>query len=574
MNELERNGLETLQKMDFKCFGDLGHIQVKSVFPDATISHGEHFEFDYFALVGNKCLVGEMSGLGNERDIERKYKRFCHNFEFLRGARDANFFGHFNIPSGDRHLFDEVRSIQGFFIAHEHERFDLDLAEVENVRVICREDWDTIEQYAEYMGRYAQYPFLKLLGITDARDVGEDLRFEVNKSKLSRMPNKMIATGIGVRSDVFVFETHPAKLLNIVEVYRRELIPVVAFTEDSHYQRRLDIKKLKLMGQLVKDPDFMFPNSILVTLSEKCMYDRSRGKLIIPEIYGSISVIDGQHRLFSYANCKIPDEVREEANILVTALYFKTEDPGTVLRCSAKTFIEINTEQKKVSSDHISEIAYSVLGEEYPKALAAQVILRCNQKSGKPLYGMFNSSQTTKGVYKATTVITYLAGITNVQKVRELKNANTSRKSQMKLGYVTLLDKDIEELSDASVLIEQSSICLERFFACVKRVFKYDWPDRENLTNTISSLVYAKVFSAFINLLRKFIQEGLNWNQIQQEIQNIHDNILRKRGLALDSAEVVLPIGNKLIPDDQPPVNKTFKFLDRNRRAPTSIDEI
>lgn len=575
MNDLERSGLDTLRAMGFKCFGDLGDVQICKVFPDASFSSNEHFEFDYFVLYKDKCIVGEMSGLSDVSQIKRKYKTFRSNINLLRSNKDNKIFRNFNIPSSEMYLFDEVRSIQGFFIAHNFERFDLDLSEVSNIGVIYRGDWITIQLYADYMGIYTRYPFLNLIKVTEPTDMEEDLRFEVDKSKLKRMPNRLIATDIDVRADIFTFETHPINLLRIAEVYRRELMPVVAFTEESHYQRRLDIKKLKSMYDLVKDIDFTFPTSILVTLKEDCVYDNNTGKLTIPKIFGSMSIIDGQHRLFSYANREILDKVREGANILVTALRFKTDDPNIVLRCSAKTFIEINKEQKRISSDHISEIAYSVLGKDYPQALAARIILLSNQRNEKALHGMFNSSQTTKGVFKAATVITYLARITDKNRIKSLLLARTGKKAKMKLGYQNLFGKDVVDLSDAETIIEQGVICFERYFGCVKQVFRQDWPDRGDLKNKKgTTLAYTKVFSAFVKLLDQFIREGLDWLQLEQELKNIRKNILLKRGLPEDYSGVVLAKDAVEIPDEQTYVNDTFEFLNKNRSTPTSISEV
>ena len=54
MNDLESSGLETLKKMKLKSFGNLGHRQISTVLPEVAVSVGEHFEFDYFVLYGDK----------------------------------------------------------------------------------------------------------------------------------------------------------------------------------------------------------------------------------------------------------------------------------------------------------------------------------------------------------------------------------------------------------------------------------------------------------------------------------------------------------------------------------------
>lgn len=575
MNELERSGLETLQKMGFKCFGDLGHVQIMSVFSEAAVSSDENFEFDYFVLFEEICLVGEMSGISGENNVRKKYDRFLRNFEFLRSAPDFNFFEHFNIPSQCRHLFRQVKNVQAFFIADKHERFDIDMKDVKNVVVIYRSDWCTIESYAELIGKYAQQPFLKLVKAPLQIDIGKDLRFEIGENKLMYIPNKLAAKDVKIQADVFSFVAHPGDLLDIAEVFRRELMPVIAVTADSHYQRPLDFKKLEAMARLVADSNFMFPNSILVSLDSECSYSLEAEKLIIPMKYGAISVIDGQHRLFSYAYQSISDQLRKEANILVTALLFHTQIPNMVLRCSARTFIEINQEQKRITSDHINEIAYRVLGETNSRALAAQIILQCNQRNKKSLHGMFNSSQTTKGVFKAATAIVSLAPITNLTIIKSLSKANTKKKAQHRLGYENLFGKSIDELLDAETVITQGVVCLERYFGAVKKVFDQDWPDRNDQKNTKgTTLAYTKVFSAFIKLLDKLIHDGMNWEGIEQELSKIRNNIISKRKLPSDYQGIVFELGVPEIPDNRPSVSDTYKFLNENRSKATSMIEI
>lgn len=115
MNKLERCGLEILEKMEFECFGDLGQVRIAEAFPQAAVSPDDHFEFDYFILCGNKCLIGEMSGIGNEDKIKRRFRKFAHHFQFLHTANDTSFFKCFNISRQQLHKFDEVASFQAFF---------------------------------------------------------------------------------------------------------------------------------------------------------------------------------------------------------------------------------------------------------------------------------------------------------------------------------------------------------------------------------------------------------------------------------------------------------------------------
>ena len=521
MNESEKEGLGLFQKLGLKAYGDLGHIPLSDIFPKQSFSSDSHCEFDYFILFESTCLVGELSGLSNERDITRKYNRFCNNFSLLQENRyeSSVIFSPFNIPTEDWHLFDEVKDFRAFFIAEKLERFDVQLKSSPDVAVIYRNEWNTLKSYAEAIGHYASSPFLKILGIDKLKDERNVLRLKEKKNKLMRLPGKYIVKN-SIRVDIFTFVASPEELLSISEVFRRELMPVITSNIDGNYQRPLVFKKLNDMRDLVSNFDFMFPNSILVALDESCEYDNEKETLNIPMKYGSISVIDGQHRLFSYASKKLTDKLRKDAEILVTALKYKTNNPTEIIRCSAATFVDINQNQKKITSSHIDEIAYSILGHTTPRALAAQIILRLNQSPSNPWSGLFSSPQTTQGTIKAATVIGSLSTIISLKKINSLITAGSGKKYSNKRGYEILFHvKDISDLSNARDLIEQGIHCLREYFVNVKKVFNKDWTDRGIAEE--STLGYTKVFAALIRLLGEFVKEGLDWNNVEKELKKL-----------------------------------------------------
>ena len=572
MNESEKKGLELFQKLDLKAYGDLGHIPLSDIFPEQSFS--SDCEFDYFILFGSTCLIGEISGLSNRQSMQKKYKRFRNNFSLLQQNKykNSDIFSHFNILTEDLYLFDEVKDFRAFFIAEKLECFDVQLRSLPDIAVIYRNEWNTLKSYADAIGNFAQFPLLKMFGLTQLGDQGKVLPLEIKKNKLMRLPGKHIVKD-SIRVDIFTFVASPADLLSISEVFRRELMPVITSSIDGNYQRPLVFKKLNDMRDLVSNPDFVFPNSILVALSENCEYDLQEEILNIPMKYGSISVIDGQHRLFSYASTELTDNQREDAKILVTALKYRTNDPTEITRCSAATFVDINQNQKKITSSHIDEIAYSVLGQETPRALAAQIILRLNQSPSNPWSGLFSSSQMAQGTIKAATVITSLSAITSIKKISSLATARSGKRYLNKCGYETLFDiNDITELSNAEVFIDKGIGCLTQYFLRVIRVFDKDWTQKG--ISEESTLRYTKVFAALIKLLGEFVKEGLDKANIEKELKKIKKNILQKRNLPNDHTGVVLKTGDTHIPHDEPTMFSSYRFLNENRRASVSIKDI
>jgi hypothetical protein len=150
---------------------------------------------------------------------------------------------------------------------------------------------------------------------------------------------------------------------------------------------------------------------------------------------------------------------------MVTAIQFHDEDPDTIDKYSARTFVEINSTQTSVHATHIDAIAYTILGDTYPRAIAAQVILRVNKRAGKALYGMFSTNQTSFGLIQASTVLTELKSITSLDKLGRLRTAQRGKRLNERRGYEQLYQvDDIDDLSDPERLIQQAMVCIERYF--------------------------------------------------------------------------------------------------------------
>src|SRR5207253_2879632 len=97
--------------------------------PAGPYSSGEHFEFDYLIPVhiAKTCLVGEISGLKNPSDVERKYKRFKRNYSILaKQDPDVRIWRLLGIPEESLRTFAEVRDFKAFFVTTKLQRYDVD----------------------------------------------------------------------------------------------------------------------------------------------------------------------------------------------------------------------------------------------------------------------------------------------------------------------------------------------------------------------------------------------------------------------------------------------------------------
>jgi len=571
--ELEDFGQEVFTRMGLDVVHRLDQARLKDLYPSGPYSENEHLEFDYLIPCGSICLIGEITGRRAPRDVERKYSQFRQHYDIVRRqSLNEHTWQLIGVPDERLWVFREITDLKGFFIATRLQKFDVDLTEVSNIASFYKADWDMLEEYSRCIGQYTRYSFLRLFDITGG--VGRrPLMLEEASHALIRTPNKKIASGDIGMADLYTFEASPYELLPLAHVYRRDMLPDLSSVSGAKYQRPLVQKKLDDMrANLLINRDFVFPNSILVVLSSECQYSPHDKTLRVPETYGAISVIDGQHRLFSYADENVRSRLGDDCKIMVTAIQFRDTDEEAVQRYSAKTFIEINTNQTRVRPTHLDAIAYGILRQTYPRAIAAQIILQVNERRGSRLYGFFDTNQTSLGIIQTTTVVAALKAITRLEYIQDLQRAQRGSRLRRRRGYENLFGvQTIHELSDAEILIDRGIECFEQYFSRVAFVFFNDWPERGQTKN--SSLEYAKVIAGFVRLLWQFISEGLDWQAVQDQLENILANVMQLRGMQEYDAVLFDPT-HPDIPDAQPSATDDFRFLNSNRENPVSIQNV
>jgi hypothetical protein len=292
--------------------------------------------------------------------------------------------------------------------------------------------------------------------------------------------------------------------------------------------------------------------------------------LTIPDQYGTLSVIDGQHRLFSYADDTVRERVGDNARIMVTAIRFRGGNP---MRNSARIFVEINSNQTRIRPSHINAIAYEILGRTDATALAAQVILRVNDRANGRAFGLFDTSQTRVGVVAAPTVMTSLQPLLRIDVLRGLAGASSGAKARRRRGYEQLFGvQSVAALQDADTLIADGEIALSRYFNLLAREFHHDWPRRGAVN--LSSLRHAKVLGGFVRLFHRFVGEGLSWQEVEQRIRTLRENLLQVRGMPRYTRRIFDERYPARVPDAGPSLSANVRFLSANLSTPTPFSEV
>ena len=569
--KLEDHTQNLFSKIGLTCVHGLEQVRLIELDPNGDYGRGEHLEFDFLIPYGKTCLVGEVTGRDDPRDVEKKYKKFKDAYNLLKKQELSNekLWSLLGVPDAMVPKFRDTRNIRDCFITTTLEKFDVSLAELTTIARFYKSDWTLLEGYADAIGKYCKEHFVHHFSVSDEYPM-ENITLLKDEHRLTRIKHKKVASGELALADVFTFEISPYKLLPFAQVFRRDDLPNLEGEEDIDYQRPLIIDKLESMREkLLVNADFIYPNSILCVLSNDCKYKESEDSLTIPMMYGAMSVIDGQHRLFSFANDSVEKKL-DKPIIMITAIQFRNADENHIAKYSAQTFVEINTNQTKINTNHLDVIGYEVLGQTHPRALAAQVILRANLRDSS-LYGLFDTYQTGLGIIKINEVISTLKTITSLDKMSKLESAKSGKKLDEKMGYENLFGVTVAELGNAETMITRGVIVVERFFNEFKKRFPNDWPERMDKKG--SSFEFAKVIASLIKLLRQLILEGSDWSNVTQAIDAIKMNIISLRNLADDDA-IILDANHASIPDAKPSVNNDFKFFNENRIKPISIAAI
>lgn len=240
---------------------------------------------------------------------------------------------------------------------------------------------DTVDYYltlADHLGAAAKY---QLLGALFAEQ---------------KIPN-LDPTVPAIRGSMgghpyYSFSVAPARLLKMAYVLHRnqansELMPT--------YQRLIKKSRLKKVAQFVEQGGF-FPNSIILNIETKkkngLRFDlgskdssaadaAKAGLLHLPQTYRAAYVIDGQHRLYGYANSD-----RAETDLIPVVAFVNLDRAEQV-----KLFMQINENQQAVPKNLRNTLNSDLLwaSDDYTeraRALRLRIAQHLGDQKSSPLY--------------------------------------------------------------------------------------------------------------------------------------------------------------------------------------------
>ncbi len=213
----------------------------------------------------------------------------------------------------------------------------------------------------------------------------------------------------------YSFSIEPEKLLKIGYVLHRnkankKLMPT--------YQRLIKKSRLKAIQDFVEEGGF-FPNSIIININadnKNLKFEQAGnqldnaisriGILHLPKKYRSAYVIDGQHRLYGYANTDYKSK-----NCIPVVAFVNLERTEQV-----RLFMQINENQKSVPKNLRNTLNSDLLWDsdnknEQIRALKLQLALSLGEDLSSPLYDRIIIGENAKTATRCITIDTIRIGL-------------------------------------------------------------------------------------------------------------------------------------------------------------------
>lgn len=235
-------------------------------------------------------------------------------------------------------------------------------------------DVTSLEELVRLTGNAARYQIYGLL-FHDRAIEGRPVRVPAIKSNMGRDPET------GETHDYYSFVAHPQQLLEIAYVHR--LTQSASYLDVTRlsgaYQRMLSKDRKNKIEAFIRERGGFFPGSVIVNFTravteEPIAEGAGTGAdgvelvmLTLPRHYASAWIIDGQHRLYGFADIA-------ERNTETLPIVAFVKEPASV---QTKIFVDINENQKKVDASLLYDL-YEVLYEDSdnPRELELRAISR------------------------------------------------------------------------------------------------------------------------------------------------------------------------------------------------------
>jgi len=351
---------------------------------------------------------------------------------------------------------------------------DIEYAKSKNVYIWDKYKLDYFESIANTIGSYAKYEIIKFLNVkTDEQKVVHNI-----------LAIKLRQPFSDSEYNLYMFTANPELLLKICTVERKAQGNADAYQRMVKKSRLNQIKKFVTRQKAILPPNVIlhFEDAISVEPIEIPSQDSSKKKITItndkncelvmlrvPTTYGSMELIDGQHRLYGFANAE--PATKKEFNLVVLGL---ENLPDNVRK---ETFVSINDKAKRVDANLVAYLKYTDdenKCQKDPELMAIKVVIELSKrrifKDRIRLIDLRNSGNITLKGFSGYDLKTLLGPNGHFRKYYPNKSSE----------FITVLDL---------------------YFGIIKKKFQKEWDNPE--TYIIST---NRGISAFLKLLKSIFK--------------------------------------------------------------------
>lgn len=313
----------------------------------------------------------------------------------------------------------------------------------------------------------------------------------------------------------YSFSIEPEKLLKISYILHR----INVNNDDRGYQRLVKRKRLKEIEEFINEGGY-FPNSIIININTKkdnpLNFDRINSPnhdssvtdpviLHLPKRFHSAFIIDGQHRLYGYANSKY----RFTNSIPVVAFENLPAEKQVDL------FVAINSKQKPVSKNLLTTICSELMwnSEKYDEALNAlmsKLLATLGEKDNSPLYGRIvlgDKAKTTNTCITLDTVIVYGLKRSNYF-------AKLNKKKLVETGHLWCDPNKEDGTFDYTRMLEKSLLFFRTYFDHIKENNETIWnlgnAPGGFITMNIGIVCFMRIASDILDYIKKYEGEDFS----------------------------------------------------------------
>ncbi|WP_037474529.1 DGQHR domain-containing protein [Sphingobium sp. ba1] len=276
---------------------------------------------------------------------------------------------------------------------------DRDRAEAAGIAIITENDLVYFNKLTDFLKTAARYQFL---GRYFSGEKVEGLRVQVPATK-GRAGGRVF----------YNFLMSPYELLRIAYISHRSK---TSNDDLETYQRMVKPSRLKEIGKYIDDGG-KFPTNIIINFKsdsplkfdqKDTFGDTATGTLHLPGQYGSAWVIDGQHRLYGYAHAQ---RFADDRSVVPVLAY-----ENLPIRDEIQLFVDINTQQVKVSRNLVNEIVSSLnIDDPDPvkrlEALCARIALKLDDHPTSPIKDRILTVAQDKDSWRCLTLTSLSDGI-------------------------------------------------------------------------------------------------------------------------------------------------------------------